>query len=928
MAAVKIIGKVAVKVMPDTSDFKKKLQRDLNKIEKSIGDMKVDVIPQVSKTAEKRVKAQMERLQKSVDGKNVNLNPNLRSTAGISAQIALLTRDRNIHIKPDLDQAALAGVIAGLGALSGARVGLDSLREGIERVMEIDRLVPAIAMTAVKAVALSTAAIALTGHMFSLGASITSILGAGLALPGIFGGIVTGVGITAAAFADFNKVIPELQDKLSALQNSLSGKFWAEAETPIRNMIDSLWPAFAAGVNGAATAIGSFFGSLASELANMQLAPMFDALIKSVEVFTGYTDNIASVIEKLGTVGAAHLPALAGWFGDLIAQFDTWLGTGAKLQAMIDNGITNLQALGSVIGSVWNIFSGFADAATAAGGSVLTTLAANLERIAATVNSAGFQTGLTSVFEAAFAAMSNLTNNAGPGVEAMILAIRDLFVQIAPQVGAALGGLIGSIATALANPAVSEGITAMFDGILNAMTMLQGAAGPVTTMLAALAPIVGALAENIAMVLTNGLDRMAPTFVGIAEAVLPIIDLLGNFLNQALTDLQPLWETLGSNVQNIITKLGPLIEAFQNLWNLLAPVVIPVLQFVAQVIGDAVAGAINGLTNVINGFVTFISGFIQFIKGVFTGDWKGAWEGIKDIFSGIWDLIKGVVEIAFNIGILGIVRKGWTAVKTMFTEAGSTIKTTWDELWSSLKSKATTMWNQIEVIPSLAMQAIKQFITGAKDDIVAAAQLIWEAIVTKATTKMGELLTIFRELPGKIVGFFAGAGTLLTDAGQKIVQGLIDAVTGAFGKVKDAFNKLTDMIPDWKGPASKDKTLLVKPGQMIIDSLIKGLESRYKSVQDSLSGLTDDIASSMDTGSKYRLGIAADLDTSNLNLSSVAGLRASVGAAVAAAPSGADSGSVRIDNITIPLEDLRQLRDLESFLDMLRVRTRQGVFNA
>jgi phage-related protein len=925
VASVKIIGKVAVKVMPDTKDFKRTLENRLNKIERQIGDMKVDVIPQVSKTAEKKVKAQMERLQKSLNGKNVNLNPNLRSTSGISAQIAALTRDRTIHIKPDLDQAALAGVLGGLAALSGARVGLDSLREGIERVMEIDRLVPAIALAAVKAVALSTAAIALTGHLFSLGASLAQILPAGLALPGILGGVVIGVGITAAAFADFNKVIPEMQDKLTALQNSLSANFWSQAEGPIRNMIDNLWPAFAAGVNSAATAIGGFFGSLASELSGMDLAPMFDNLVKSVEVFSGYTDNIASIIEKLGTVGASYLPALAGWFGDIIAKFDTWLGTGAKLQAMIDTGITNLQALGSILGSVWSILSGISNAASEAGGTTLVMLAGALERIAATVNSAGFQTGLTSVFEAAFTAMDNLTKNAGPGVEAMLLAIRDLFVQIAPQVGTALGGLIGSIATALANPAVSEGITAMFDGILNAMEMLQGAAGPVTAMLAAIAPIVGALAENIAMVLTNGLDRMAPTFVGIAEAVLPIIDLLGNFLNKALTDLQPLWQTMGENVQKIIEKIGPLIEAIQRLWDMLAPVLIPVLQFVAEVIGNAVAGAINGLTNVINGFVTFIGGFITFITGVFTGDWSKAWEGIKDIFSGIWDIIKGVVEIAFNIGILGIVRKGWTAIKTIFTETGATLKTLWDELWSSIKTRASTLWNQIEVIPSLAMQAIKGFISGAKDDIVAAAQLIWETMVTKTTTKIGELTKIFQDLPGKIKGFLAGAATLLTDIGGDIVQSLIDGVQAAFSKVKAKFKELTDLIPDWKGPRSRDKVLLTPVGDLIIESLIRGLESRYKDVHSSLKGLTNDIASSMDTGSNYRLGIAADLDTSSLNLSSVGSLSATVGAAVAAAPSGADSGNVRIDNITIPLEDLRQLKDLESFLDMLRVRTRKGV---
>lgn len=44
-------------------------------------------------------------------------------------------------------------------------------------------------------------------------------------------------------------------------------------------------------------------------------------------------------------------------------------------------------------------------------------------------------------------------------------------------------------------------------------------------------------------------------------------------------------------------------------------------------------------------------GIILFIKGVFTGDWEMAWEGVKKIFSSIWDGIVGIVKGAINIVI-------------------------------------------------------------------------------------------------------------------------------------------------------------------------------------------------------------------------------------------------------------------------------------
>ena len=911
---------------PTQPKFKDDLESDLKRIKNQIGDLKIDVVPQISKAASNKVKTQMNQLRQELSGKNVNLQPKLGSTANVSAGIALLTRDRKVMIQPDLDQKALAGVLSGLLALSGGRVGLDALAEGMERLTNLDRLVPTISIAAVKTVALGAAALAATGHALSLSSSIASIGYAGLALPGILGGVVIGLGVTAAALKDFNEVFPEMQERLSALQDQLSANFWAEAEAPIRNMIDNLWPAFAAGIRDTATAVGGFFGSLASELQGMDLSPMFDQLVKSVEIFTGYTDNIANVIEKLGLAGSAYLPNLATWFGDLIAKFDAWLGVGAKLDALIAMGITNLMALGSVLASTWDIFAGFAAAATAAGGLGLVGLADVMQRIADVVNSPGFQKGMTSVFTAAYEAMSNLTSAAGPGVEAMLLSIRDLFVQIAPQVGAALGGLIGSIGTALANPAVSEGIVTMFEGITNAMGMMSTAAGPMATILASIAPIVGALAENIAMVLTNGLDRMAPTFAGIAEAILPVIDILGTVLNKALTDLTPLWQVMGENVQKVIEKLGPFIQALGDLWNLLAPVLIPVLKLVASIVGDAIAGAINGATNVIQGFVGFIQGFIDFFKSVFTGDWKGAWKAIKDIVSSIWEVIIGVIEIAFNIGILGLVRKGWSAIKGIFESAGGTLKTVAGEIWDSIKSRASTMWDQIQVMPSIALQAIIKFLKGIVGDMKAGAELVWEAIKTAAETQLKLLMTLFTELPGKIKGALAGAATMLTDTGKAIIQGLLDGIQAMWGAVESKLNALTDKLPDWKGPMPVDKVLLQPAGEAIIGGLIKGLESRYSDVRSSLNGLTSDIASSMSSGSDYRLGVAASLDTSGVNMSALGGLSATVGNSVASAPVAAPSeGNVQIDNITIPLDDLRQLKSLEEFLDMLRVRTRQGV---
>lgn len=56
----------------------------------------------------------------------------------------------------------------------------------------------------------------------------------------------------------------------------------------------------------------------------------------------------------------------------------------------------------------------------------------------------------------------------------------------------------------------------------------------------------------------------------------------------------------------------------------------------------------------IDGVKQIFGGLIDFLTGVFTADWKKAWEGIKEIFRGIRNTIVGGLEAAVNLIIKGI----------------------------------------------------------------------------------------------------------------------------------------------------------------------------------------------------------------------------------------------------------------------------------
>lgn len=73
---------------------------------------------------------------------------------------------------------------------------------------------------------------------------------------------------------------------------------------------------------------------------------------------------------------------------------------------------------------------------------------------------------------------------------------------------------------------------------------------------------------------------------------------------------------------------------------------------------ELIKGVFGSITStikgVVNGFKTIFNGIITFITGVFTGNWKKAWEGVKNIFKGIVDTLWSIIKFPLNLIIDGI----------------------------------------------------------------------------------------------------------------------------------------------------------------------------------------------------------------------------------------------------------------------------------
>ena len=121
------------------------------------------------------------------------------------------------------------------------------------------------------------------------------------------------------------------------------------------------------------------------------------------------------------------------------------------------------------------------------------------------------------------------------------------------------------------------------------------------------------------------------------EHISKIIEKVGDFVGKLVNGALEIYNKF---IQPIVVWL---LDKLSPAWSFLSNLVVGVLGSILAVVGDVI-GSIIGI----------FGGIIDFITGVFTGNWKKAWNGVKDIFKNIVDGLVGIFKFPINLIIDGI----------------------------------------------------------------------------------------------------------------------------------------------------------------------------------------------------------------------------------------------------------------------------------
>ena len=177
--------------------------------------------------------------------------------------------------------------------------------------------------------------------------------------------------------------------------------------------------------------------------------------------------------------------------------------------------------------------------------------------------------------------------------------------------------------------------------------------------------------------LRKSIEDLLEGFSGITEYLRIVLEDTGELLNEIYDQyFAPFFSNISDNISKLlkenispmISELGKLFksigEALTALWegvfkpfiDWLIDKIMPKIMETKNKTVDIFSEMVASISDLIKGLFKTLRGIIDFIVGVFTRDWKKAWNGIKTAFSGIWESLETVMKNPIN-GIIGMINK-------------------------------------------------------------------------------------------------------------------------------------------------------------------------------------------------------------------------------------------------------------------------------
>lgn len=608
-------------------------------------DVTVWIAPKIHKRDEERFRLQVDRIIERASGESVDVGMTAH-TAAASAQMRYVTRPRWVDVFVRINKRSLSTAVATLAALSGARLSWQWIDDLLQKVRNLDKTLPTLLAWTSGITALIAALAGGVGGLVGIGQGLFSITPALLVLPGLFLNALGSITALIVALRNSGTELAVLKDDMHAIGDVINDEFWGRARQPIIDLVQGLMPQLLNSFRNLSAGIGDFTAALAQafgqELAGGRLESIFAGIAEGWRILGTGAAGFAGALVNLSEIAAKYTPRLASWFVRQANTFDNFL-TSIATDGRLESWMEG------AIDSMYDLW----DATTGVAGV--------LENIWKAADQAGGQ-GLkgfadmmqewkrvsgTARFQTGLSAVFRGSYVAVEAFSNAIGSLGDLIADMPLQferfIGSA-GGFIGRI--------FDESFKALNNGKVK--VGLDGFSTGLNQAIDGIIPSLQPIADtfgNFLGLLGDLAANLLPTAAGVLAELMPTIDALIVPISNALPGLSGAVSSFVSDVAPSLTAfaeaVGPtLTDALTTLGSTLKDVG-PSIAILAETAGPDLARALDN-------FVDAIKPMLALVEGLYNLVAMGM-DFIKNP-AALWD-----DNVMNEIGNRAIARGGWLA---------------------------------------------------------------------------------------------------------------------------------------------------------------------------------------------------------------------------------------------------------------------------
>jgi phage-related protein len=600
------VGRVSVKVVPDTSDFRKTLIRELKAAVKGV---EVEIPVKINaKTALAQLKV-LDQILKKVD--------------------------RTVTPKVDLKTSVKGG-------------GLDELNKNLDKLKSG-------ADGASQGLGHMSRALLITVAVFLLAAPLIALVATLLAgLPSLLLAILAPIAAVSLGMEGFSKAAEKFQPTVDRLKKSLSANF-QDGLTPVFERLNKLAPTLDKGLNRVADGVIHILDQLSMLLTSTEGMAQIENVLSNIGVFlkdlSVFINQSAAAFLKLASVASDSfgiLSATLNRFSTSFLEMTNRIADSGQLRAALE-GLNKV--LDSLLQGFVKLFEAGIKSMAVLGGPMADFINSFIDLIVILMPI------LTKLSEVVF----NVLGQAFESLGQIFAELRPGLEKFLDLVGTLLVGALKALTPILT--AVADILSAVF---LKALTAIEPYIPVFLDFFTKLGQLIGEVLLAAFQSLEPLLDMFLSFFVSLLEAITPLLPSLFELVTVILRGFADIMAELAPRLAEAAKELLPqllqivkdLVPIISDFIKVLIEVLPPLVDLAIQIL-DVVIPAMTSLgaiveevwpsiKQIIEGALLYIQGLVDLVMGVITGDWDRAMEGLKKIADGTMEALKGLVKLGLT----------------------------------------------------------------------------------------------------------------------------------------------------------------------------------------------------------------------------------------------------------------------------------------